>query len=332
MGTFLITFREGIEISLILAIIFGYLAQTGRRHHISAVWRGVAVSTAACIAAAIAVFSMFGELHGNAEILSEAIVMFAAAGVLTWMIVWMRANARSMKGELTSALATATTALSVSIFAAMAVAREGFESVMFLLSAGVQTHALVGVLASAAAGFGLAAFIGWRIYARGLRLNLQRFFTVTGVALILFAASSFAYGVHELREYLHIEGVLATTMWDVNTAWLAKDSVVGGILGMFGWMPHPELARVGAFLMYAAPMLVWFLRSAAAPVRSAQPRTAPAVEQQAREDEAPLTVRDVLAAPSLHGSTATSEHRTPAGISTMSVFEARYGGGSFLRR
>lgn len=331
MGTFLITFREGIEISLILAIIFGYLAQTGRRHHIAAVWRGVAVSTAACVAAAVFVFSMFGELHGNAEVLSEAIVMFAAAGVLTWMIVWMRANARSMKGELTSALATATTALSVSIFAAMAVAREGFETVMFMLSAGVQAHGMGGVLVSASAGFGLAAVIGWMIYARGLRLNLQRFFTITGVALILFAASSFAYGVHELREYVGIEGVLATPMWDVQTAWLAKDSVVGGILGMFGWMPHPELARVAAFLLYAAPMLTWFLRSAA-PVRTSQSRSASSPDHRSDETEAPLTVHDVLAASSLHTPAGSNEHRTPAGISTMSVFETRYGGSSFLRR
>ena len=325
MGTFLITFREGIEIALILAIIFGYLAKTGRRHHIAAVWRGVAGAAAACIAAGIIVFSLFGSLEGRAEQLSEAIIMFAATGVLTWMVFWMRANARSMKGELTSALATATTTLSVSLFAAIAVAREGFESVMFMLSAGVQAHSPLMVVSSAAAGFGLAAIVGWGIYTRGVRLNLQRFFTITGVALILFAASSLAYGAHELREYLGIEGILGTTLWSVNASMLSQDSLMGGILGMFGWMPHPELLRVAVFVAYAVPMLAWFLRAS----QSATPQR-PSQDAQQAADERPLTVGDVLAAQPMHSS---SEQPTPAGISTMSVFQARYGGGStFLRR
>lgn len=328
MGTFLITFREGIEIALILAIIFGYLTQTGRRHHIVAVWRGIIAAAAICITAGIAVFSLFGGLEGRSEQLSEAIIMFAACSVLTWMVFWMRANARSMKGELTSALASATTALSVSLFAAIAVAREGFETVMFMLSAGVQAHSPLTVVASAAAGFGLASIVGWAIYARGVRLNLQRFFTVTGVALILFAASSLAYGAHEMREYLGIEGILGSTLWSIDAHILSSDSLIGGILGMFGWMPSPELLRVAVFLAYAAPMLAWFLRSSKAP--SPQRPQPASSEDHSLPAERPLTVGDVLAAQPLHGS---SEQPTPAGISTMSVFQARYGGGSsFLRR
>lgn len=262
MGTFVITFREGIEISLIIAILFGSLAQTGRRHHMAAAWRGIAASAAACIALGVLVFQLTGSLDERSEQLAEAVVMFVAAAVLTWMIVWMRANARSMKGSLTAGLAAASTATAVTVFAATAVAREGFETVMFLLSAEGQSSSAGAVLAGAVLGFGAAAVVGVAIYARGLRIDLQRFFRWTGVALILFAASSLAYGVHELREFMGVEGFLANELWRVDAEVLAKDHVVGGVLGMFGWMPHPELVRVVAFLAYAVPVLAWFLRPA----------------------------------------------------------------------
>jgi high-affinity iron transporter len=181
---------------------------------------------------------------------------------MTWMIIWMLTNARSMKGDLTAGLAAASTATAVTVFAAVAVAREGFETVMFLLSAGNQSEGVGGVLLGAAFGFGAAAIVGIAIYARGLRLNLQRFFLWTGVALVLFAASSFAYGVHELREYMGVEGFFATELWRTDVAFLAKDHVVGGVLGMFGWMPHPELIRFAAYVVFAVPMLAWFLRPA----------------------------------------------------------------------
>jgi len=272
MGSFIITFREGVEIALIVAILFGYLAQTGRRHHMAAAWRGIALSAAACIAFGVFVFQLTGALDERAEQLSEAIIMFTAAIVLTWMIVWMRANARSMKGDLTAGLAAASTATAVTVFAAVAVAREGFETVMFLLSAEGQSDGVAGVLAGALLGFAAAAVVGVAIYTRGLRIDLQRFFRWTGVALILFAASSFAYGVHELREFMGVEGFLATELWRVDAPVLAKDHVVGGVLGMFGWMPHPELVRVVAFLAYAVPMLAWFLRTPApAAARAEEP-------------------------------------------------------------
>lgn len=196
----LVTFREGFEIALIIAMLAAILTQTGRRDQFRAVWGGVLASALLCTVSAIVAFRLVGELHGSAQMLVEAIVMIGAAGVMTWMIVWMRRHARSIKGELTGGLALATTSSAVFVFAAVAVLREGFETVMILLAAGGQSSAPLQVTLAAVVGFGAAAVLGRAVYRRGMRMDYGRFFRVTGVALIAFATYSLAYGMHELVE------------------------------------------------------------------------------------------------------------------------------------
>ena len=201
---FAITLREGVEISLILAIVFAFLARTDRRSQFSAVWIGVGVASGICVAAAVTVFSLFGKLSGVAAATVEGIVMLVATGVITWMIFWMRSHARAIKGELHGGLALASSSFAVALFAATAVLREGFETVMILLSSGAASSAPLVTMGASALGFAGAGVIGVSIYRRGSRLDLQKFFRVTGVALIAFATYSFIYGLHELSEYYGI--------------------------------------------------------------------------------------------------------------------------------
>lgn len=201
-----ITLREGVEIALILAIMFAFLTKTGRQAQFRAVWMGVGIASALCIAAAVGVFSLVGELSGTASAVVEGTVMVLATGVITWMIFWMRSHARVIKGELHGGLAAATTSLAVGAFAAMAVVREGFETVMILISAGAASASPVLTIVSSFIGFGLAAAIGVAIYKRGMRLDLQRFFRYTGIALIAFATYSLAYGLHEFAEIAPANG------------------------------------------------------------------------------------------------------------------------------
>lgn len=196
----LVTFREGVEIALIIAMLLGILNQLGRRDQHRAVWSGVIASGLVCAVGAAVAFALVGELEGTAEMLAEGCVMVGAAGVMTWMIVWMRKHARAIRGELSGGLAIATTSLAVFLFAATAVAREGFETVMILLAAGGQELSPIQVTLAAAAGFTAAAALGVLIYRRGMRMDYGRFFRVTGFALIAFATYSLAYGMHEFVE------------------------------------------------------------------------------------------------------------------------------------
>src|SRR6476469_4600861 len=99
-AAFVITLREGVEISLIVAILFAYLAKAGRREMFGAVWAGVLAAAALCVGLAVAFEQIAGGFEGKAEQLTEATVAGAAAAMLTFMIFWMRRHSRELKGQL----------------------------------------------------------------------------------------------------------------------------------------------------------------------------------------------------------------------------------------
>src|SRR5262249_27070313 len=121
----------------------------------------------------------------------ETVIGAIAVFFVTGMILWMRTHARTMKKELESAAAAAlkdgtTTALAVMAF--LAVLREGFETSVFLLATFQSAGSAPSAMAGAVLGLLAAVALGWGIYAGGVRINMQRFFKVTGVFLVLVAA------------------------------------------------------------------------------------------------------------------------------------------------
>jgi high-affinity iron transporter len=122
-AAFLITLREGLEVSLVLAILLGYLVKTGRADRTGAVWTGAAIAVGICLVAGLAFNALVGEFEGKAEQAIEGSLALAAALVLTWMILWMRKNARNMGGDLRSKVDGATTASAIMVIAFVATAR-----------------------------------------------------------------------------------------------------------------------------------------------------------------------------------------------------------------
>src|SRR3712207_2146352 len=100
MGAALLTTREGLEASLIVGIVLAFLAKTDHREHFRYIWLGTAAAVFASVVAGGALFFTLGELEGRAEQIFEGIAMFSAVAVLTWMIFWMRRQARHIKREL----------------------------------------------------------------------------------------------------------------------------------------------------------------------------------------------------------------------------------------
>jgi high-affinity iron transporter len=256
--SFLISLREGVEISLIVAILLAYLNRIERREAFRAVWSGVAVAALACVALAIAFLELVGGFEGRAEVATEAAVSGAAAAMLTFMIFWMRSHARELKGKLQSGLERAVehSAIAVAAFAAIAVLREGIETALLLIGAergaGVSLAAFVG---GGLAGLAVAATIGLLVYRGSSRVDLRRFFSVTAFLLILFAAGMVGKATHELRELLEVSGVLAQPVWTVDSPLLSTSWVARLMAGMFGWSAHPDVARVIGYIAYVVPVL-----------------------------------------------------------------------------
>jgi high-affinity iron transporter len=134
-ASFLITLREGLEVSLVLAILISYLVKSGRSSDVGAVWRGSGAAAVMCLIGGIAFNIFVGEFEGKSEQFIEGTIAILAASVLTWMIFWMRKHARSMGADLRAQVDAATTQKAIMTIAFVAVLREGLETVLFLISA-----------------------------------------------------------------------------------------------------------------------------------------------------------------------------------------------------
>jgi high-affinity iron transporter len=203
MGSFVIVLREGFEAALMVGLILGVLNKTGQRdQHARSVWLGVAAAVATSVVIGAILFAAVGELHGTAEALYEGTGMLLAAAVVTWMVFWMRKQARTLGGHLRSQVSTAVVAgggLALAMVAFIGVSREGLESALFLF-ASVGDDGVVATVIGGALGAVAAVTLGYLFYRGTLKLDLRRFFMVTGVLVIGFAAYLIIGGMHELGE------------------------------------------------------------------------------------------------------------------------------------
>jgi high-affinity iron transporter len=261
MGAAFLMTREGLEASLIVGIVLGYLAKTENRRYFGLIWLGTAAAVAISIAAGAALFFSIGELEGRGEQIFEGIAMFSAVSVLTWMIFWMRKQAANIKQELEAKLASAIAAGSAIGLASVvffAVLREGVETALFLFAIGESSTPLATGI-GAVVGLAISVSLGVAIYMGSRRLNLRQFFTATGLLLIVFAAGLLAHAVHEFQE----AGLLPETiehLWNTNGL-VSEDSHFGKFLtALFGYNGDPSALEVGVWIMYLAFALTLFLR------------------------------------------------------------------------
>jgi high-affinity iron transporter len=267
---FLIMLREGIEASLIVGIIASYLAQTGRRQYLGAVWAGVAVAAVLCLLIGIGLKAASAEFPQKQQELFESIVAGIAVVILTSMVFWMKSAARSIKAHLHDRIDHSMetgrgAAMALVGMAFFAVGREGLESVFFLLAILEQSTGYA-VPAGAALGLACAVGIGFLIYYGGVRLNMRRFFRVTGVFIIVVAAGLLAGGLRSLHEAGLWNG-LQQVVADWSDA-LPKDGALGTVLaGMFGYTDTPTLGEALIYFAYLIPALILFFL----PVRQSAP-------------------------------------------------------------
>jgi high-affinity iron transporter len=257
LPSFLLSLREGMEIALIIGIVLGALYKMKRTEFSSLVWSGAICAGLVSVVSALVLYGLGASLEGPAEAIFEGLTMLLAASVLTWMIFWMHRQARTIKSELEAGVQRATVRggkQALFSLAFLAVLREGIELALFLTAATFSTDALqtlTGVI------FGLvgAAVLGWLLFASTVRLDLRRFFVVTGTLLILFAAGLVAHGVHEFNEVGWIPAIVEH-VWDVNHI-LNENTTIGELLKtIFGYNGDPSLSEVIAYLAYFGAIIM----------------------------------------------------------------------------
>jgi high-affinity iron transporter len=261
LPTFVIGLREGLEASLIVGIIAAFLIQRGEARALRPMWLGVALALGICIAIAI-VLRMVGQSlpARQREGLEGVLALLAVAGV-SYMVVWMRRHARELKGQLETqaehALLTGSVVALVGM-AFFAVIREGLETAIFLLAAFESSADPLATGMGALIGVAVAVGLGWAIYKGGVRINLGRFFRVTGFVLVLVAAGLLATAVHDLAEAGVVDMAQRTAF---NLTWLVAPGTVRASLltGMLGLQPVPTYAEIAAWVAFAIPMCTYVL-------------------------------------------------------------------------
>jgi len=257
----LLAFREGIEAALIVGIILAVCRRTDWSSGVRACWQGVALGVAISLAGGLALTGMGAALEGRAEQIYEGIALWLAAGMITWVILWLGSRAHRMVEQSAETQAAAGSATGILVLATVSVAREGLELALFLMAAsrvgasGASTLAGAGLGLAAAFGAGLLIFQGSR------KLPLSAFFRVTSVLLMAFAAGLVAYGTHEFIE-AGLLPPLVSEVWNTN-AYLNEKGFVGSLLkALFGYNGNPDLLEILAYAGYwAAILTVVFRRS-----------------------------------------------------------------------
>lgn len=272
-ANYLIGLREGLEASLVVVILIAYLVRTDRRHLLPRIWAGVA--------AAVVVSLGFGALltWGPRRLTFQAqeaiggVLSIVAVGFVTWMVFWMASHARGLSSELRTKIDAAAVAgaTSLALVAFLAVGREGLETALFLWAA---TQAAAGTagstvvpLVGALLGILTAVVLGYAFHKGVLRINLSKFFTWTGIILIVIAAGVLAYGIHDLQEAAILPG-LNNLAFDVSAA-IPPTSWYGTLLkGIFNFSPATTWLEAIAWIVYVVPTLVMFLRHVRRPTPS----------------------------------------------------------------
>ena len=266
LSTFVIALREGLEAALIVGILVAYMVRTNRRELLKPLWTGVAIALLASLALGAILSFTSAELSSRGEELFAGLTSFIAVGLVTWMVFWMKRAARTLRDELHGKVDNALVGgpISLALVAFFAVMREGLETALFIYTnfktVGAASSATVGLVL----GLALAVALGYLIYNRSVKLNLSKFFTITGVALIIVAAGVLSYGIHEFQELGWLPGA-DTFIWDV-TPWIGKESILGSILGgTIGFDTTTSVVQFIAWAAYLVAVLVPYLSKKSAP-------------------------------------------------------------------
>jgi high-affinity iron transporter len=188
LPTFVITLREGVEAALVVGIVLACLKKADQKHLNRWVFLGVA---AGLLASALIGFlfgwliRLLGAASPIAEPMLEGVFSVIAIALLSWMLLWMTQQARFMKSQVEESLTHALkegAAMGVFWLIFVAVVREGFETVVFILAKFEQ--GLIPTI-GALAGIAVAAGIGVVLFKWGVKLNLRAFFKVMGILLLL---------------------------------------------------------------------------------------------------------------------------------------------------
>lgn len=264
----IIAFREGLEATLVIAILLSYVRKTGRVNLRKAVLGGAAVAVVASVGISLIMGLVWGIFEGTALAVFEGAVVLIAALLLTTMILWMwnvGARIRLEIEQKAEASVVSGRGFGLAMLSMALVLREGVELALFNMALVIQEGYRIYV--GTALGLGISLVLGFGIYRGSLRVSFGALFKWTSLFLVLFAAGMVAYGIHELQE----AGLLLigpTELWNINPPLLPDGSypllhergAIGALAkALFGYNGNPSALEITAYFAYLTSISVYYI-------------------------------------------------------------------------
>ena len=273
LPTFFVTLREGFEAALVVGIVMACLKKAEQTQLYRWVYLGIVAGIVASVAVGFLLSGVVAGVETAGGIyapvvkqLLEGIFGLVAIAMLTWMLIWMTKQAKSLKGEIEGSIASAlgneNSGKAGFILIFIAVVREGFETVLFILAKFQQDWTLPAV--GAVAGLTLAAIMGVALFALGVRINIRLFFQVMGVFLLLIVGGLVMGALKHFDAAIGLMSELSLNQWCLpgdscilgDRVWdgssLLPDKEFPGIVlkALFGYRQTLYLVQVIAYFVF----------------------------------------------------------------------------------
>jgi len=269
-----IVWRESVEALLVVGILYAWLknGDAAARRGLPYLWAGIALGGLSAVLLGAALVGFTEVLSGEALDYFQTAMVLVACVLIVQMVLWMKQHARTLKREMEQSLAVSTRSANwwgVTVLVALAIAREGSETVIFLYGLGFGQSGHVGGSQILAVVLGLAlAFLTFYLLQLGGKVfSWRHFFRVTEIMLLFLGAGLFQTGVDKLIDKELLPTIVGQ-VWD--SSWLLDDSgTIGSMVAtLTGYRAHPALMNILAYAAYW--LVVWFLaRRASRPVAAA---------------------------------------------------------------
>lgn len=267
----LIVLRESLEGFLIISILMGLVVKFGKPETKKHLLAGALAAIVGTILLGVLTDQAAREFleESGSEALFAATAAVIAVGILTYMVVWMYKHTLALVREMRArAKSVVEVGKPLALFglAFVAVGREGIETILFFATLAPTTSALTLTL-STIVGFAASVLLAYLVFNGIVRLNIQKFFGVSGILLVLFAGGLLAGALHGFSE--------AHLLPEMEPAWSTKslldeDGTIGGIVhAVIGYRDSPTWPEALAYLAYVASVGAWYLRGVRIHTRAA---------------------------------------------------------------
>jgi len=258
-----IVWRESVEALLVVGILHAWLSKgdAAARKGVPYLWAGVGVGVAAAFALGATLVGLTDVLSGNAQDYFQTGMMLVACVLIVQMVLWMKSHARTLKRDMEASLQASKNAAKwwgVALLAALAIAREGSETVIFLYGLGFGQSGHVGMpqWLAVIVGFGLALLTFWLLQLGGKVFSWRAFFRVTEIMLLFLAAGLFESGIDKLIS-MEVLPTGIDPLWDTSMI-LDDSSTFGSLIAtLTGYRAHVSLTNLVGYALFW--MVVWTL-------------------------------------------------------------------------